>query len=117
MADKHHFQASTRRDITSPCYSSPRLKTDEAVTFPCYLSFYHDETVPMDCAVNNFITCKTRFMKLPKVLIGAIIAGIAVQTLPSCSKDKDTSPQKTEAQKKEEEKKRTMDPCPGCGMG
>lgn len=56
-------------------------------------------------------------MKLPKVLIGAIIAGIAVQTLPSCSKDKDATPQKTEAQKKADEKKRASDPCPACGMG
>ncbi|WP_341834868.1 hypothetical protein WJU16_18160 [Chitinophaga pollutisoli] len=56
-------------------------------------------------------------MKLPKILIGAIIAGIAVQTLPSCSKDSDLTPQQKEAKKKEEEKKRNMDNCPACGMG
>lgn len=57
-------------------------------------------------------------MKLPKILIGAIAAGIAIQTLPSCSKDNDVSPKdKKEAQKKEEEKRRNTDPCPACGMG
>ncbi|WP_157986682.1 chryseobasin-related MNIO class RiPP peptide [Chitinophaga alhagiae] len=56
-------------------------------------------------------------MKLSKILIGAIMAGIAVQTLPSCSKDGDLTPQQKEAKKKEEEKKRNMEPCPACGMG
>lgn len=57
-------------------------------------------------------------MKLPKILIGAIAAGIAIQTLPSCSKDKELTPQqKEEAMKKEQEKKRNIEPCPGCGMG
>ncbi|WP_164714327.1 chryseobasin-related MNIO class RiPP peptide [Chitinophaga rhizosphaerae] len=55
-------------------------------------------------------------MKLPKVLIGAIIAGIAIHTLPSCSKDNDVNPKdKKEAEKKKEENNRF--PCPACSMG
>jgi hypothetical protein len=53
-------------------------------------------------------------MKLPKTLLSAILLGIAVQTTTSCGKDKLPDPKKQEAN---DDKKKTVDPCPACGMG
>lgn len=53
-------------------------------------------------------------MKLPKTLLSAILLGIAVQTTTSCGKDKLPDPKKQEAS---DDKKKTVDPCPACGMG
>ncbi|MHA4807276.1 chryseobasin-related MNIO class RiPP peptide [Flavitalea flava] len=53
-------------------------------------------------------------MKLSKSLLSAILIGIAVQTTPSCKKDKVTPDAKT---KKEAEKTTPPQYCPACGMG
>lgn len=50
-------------------------------------------------------------MKLPKLLIGALVIGLAVQTA-GCKKE--TLP-KTEAEK--EVAKKNLGSCPACGMG
>jgi len=55
-------------------------------------------------------------MKVSKSLLGAILLGITLQTLPSCKKEKPDAKAKQEAQKKEQGKTNT-DPCPACGMG
>ena len=56
-------------------------------------------------------------MKLSKTLLSAILVGISLQTTVSCKKEKESPNAKQEAQKKEEEKAKTSDPCPACGMG
>lgn len=60
------------------------------------------------------IPVKLPNMKLPKTLLSAILLGIAVQTTTSCGKDKLPDPKKQEAS---DDKKKTVDPCPACGMG
>ena len=58
-------------------------------------------------------------MKLPKPLLVAILAGITLQTVESCTKDKD-DPKKEEKDKdKDDDKKPKPFPynCPACGMG
>lgn len=54
-------------------------------------------------------------MKLPKTLLAAIMVGIAVQTVSSCSKDKTPEPKK--AFKPKYEKYNPPVACPACGMG
>jgi hypothetical protein len=54
-------------------------------------------------------------MKLSKSLLSAILIGIAVQTLPSCKKEKQTP--KTNKENKGNENPPPSAPCPGCGMG
>ena len=56
-------------------------------------------------------------MKLPKVLLSAIIAGLAIQAEVACSKSKENPAAKTTAEKEKEDKKTNHDPCPACGMG
>ena len=56
-------------------------------------------------------------MKLPKTLLTAIVIGIAVQTVTSCSKDKDLPDTKAKKEAKEEEKNKPPYLCPACGMG
>ena len=58
-------------------------------------------------------------MKLPKPLLVAMLAGITLQTVESCTKKKD-DPKKEEKDKdKEDDKKPKPFPynCPACGMG
>lgn len=61
-------------------------------------------------------------MKLSKSLLSAIVIGIAVQTVGSCSKEKDPTDAKTKLEaKKAEGNKNTPstypENCPACGMG
>lgn len=56
-------------------------------------------------------------MKLPTTLLSAILIGIAVQTAPSCKKEKDDPDAKAKKESKEEEKAKQPDYCPACGMG
>ncbi|RYD58561.1 MAG: hypothetical protein EOP56_02960 [Sphingobacteriales bacterium] len=62
-------------------------------------------------------------MKLSKMLLGAIVAGITVQTLTSCSKNEDKYKILPVKEKKAKtDNKETInnpDPanCPACGMG
>lgn len=56
-------------------------------------------------------------MKLPKLLLGAVLVGITMQTVTSCKKDKLTTEQAEKKKKEEEFKKRFPDGCPACGMG
>lgn len=55
-------------------------------------------------------------MKLPKSLLSAILIGIAVQTVASCSKDKELPDPKAKQEQKEEINGPSA-PCPACGMG
>jgi hypothetical protein len=58
-------------------------------------------------------------MKLPKPLLVAMLAGITLQTVQSCTKDKD-DPKKEEEKEKEKEKEKPKPfpyNCPACGMG
>lgn len=54
-------------------------------------------------------------MKLPKVLLGAILVGITVQAT-GCDK-KDLPGPKEEGGKKAVQGGKTPDYCPGCGLG
>jgi hypothetical protein len=61
-------------------------------------------------------------MKLSKALLAAMLTGITLQTVQSCTKDKDDPPSKEQKEKEEEEengKKPKPFPynCPACGMG
>jgi hypothetical protein len=67
---------------------------------------------------------KFRNMKLSKALLAAILTGITLQSVPSCTKDKDDAPSKEEKDKdKEGEDEDGNKPkpgwynCPACGMG
>jgi hypothetical protein len=57
-------------------------------------------------------------MKLPKPLLAALLAGITLQTVQSCTKEKEDPPKD---EKKEEDKKPKppfpLYNCPACGMG
>jgi anaerobic selenocysteine-containing dehydrogenase len=58
-------------------------------------------------------------MKLPKALLTAMLVGITLQTVQSCTKKTDP-PTKEEKEKEEEENKpKPITPynCPACGMG
>lgn len=55
-------------------------------------------------------------MKLSKSLLSAILIGIAVQTLPSCKKEKQIPDSKKE-NKGNENNNQPSAPCPACGMG
>lgn len=63
---------------------------------------------------------KYRNMKLSKALLAAILTGITLQTVQSCTKDKDDPPPSKEEKEKEKEgekKKPFPYNCPACGMG
>ena len=55
-------------------------------------------------------------MKLPKVLLGAIAVGVAVQAT-SCGKKTDPTPQKSAIFKGQKLNTPTLDNCPACGLG
>ncbi|THU32908.1 hypothetical protein FAM09_26010 [Niastella caeni] len=60
-------------------------------------------------------------MKLSKTLLAALLTGITLQGLESCTKDKD-GPSKEEKEKEEEGKGKPKPPtvpynCPACGQG
>jgi hypothetical protein len=60
-------------------------------------------------------------MKLSKALLAAMLTGITLQGVQSCTKDKD-GPKKEEAEKEEDGKGKPKPPtvpfnCPACGMG
>jgi len=57
-------------------------------------------------------------MKLPKPLLVAMLAGITLQTVESCTKKKD-DPKKEEKDKDGDKKPKPNYPynCPACGMG
>jgi hypothetical protein len=63
---------------------------------------------------------KAHAMKLPKPLLVAMLAGIALQTVESCTKHKD-DPKKEQEEKEKEKEKEKPKPfpysCPACGMG
>jgi len=56
-------------------------------------------------------------MKIPKVLLGAMLVGIAVQTTTSCTKKEQAKIQPMPEQQKEQAQPPNYDPCPACGMG
>jgi hypothetical protein len=59
-------------------------------------------------------------MKLPKALLAAMLAGITLQTVESCTKKTDPPPKKEEKEKESENKPPTPHVpynCPACGMG
>jgi hypothetical protein len=58
-------------------------------------------------------------MKLKKTLLAALLAGITLQTVESCTKEKDDPPknEKTDKEKEDEKKPPYGDPCFACGMG
>ncbi|PSK92619.1 hypothetical protein [Taibaiella chishuiensis] len=60
-------------------------------------------------------------MKIQKALLGAILAGITVQALPSCSKAQQDKVKPAVAQPGSDVKPPapdpSTDPCPACGMG
>jgi hypothetical protein len=62
---------------------------------------------------------KARLMKLSKTLLAAMLTGITLQTVQSCTKEKDDPPK--EQKEKEKEKGEENQPfpynCPACGMG
>ncbi|MDF7814827.1 hypothetical protein P1X16_25845 [Hymenobacter sp. YC55] len=55
-------------------------------------------------------------MKLPKVLLGAILVGITVQTT-SCTKKDAPEPNGENVGKKGKEEAKVPFNCPACGMG
>ena len=57
-------------------------------------------------------------MKLPKPLLVAMLAGITLQTVESCTKKKDDPKKEQEEKDKGKPKPPTYpDGCPACGMG
>ena len=63
-------------------------------------------------------------MKLPKPLLAAVLAGITLQTVESCTKKKDdTNPKKQEKERHNKNGHNKPDStnfpfcCPACGMG
>lgn len=56
-------------------------------------------------------------MKLSKKLLGAIMIGLAVQTIPACKKDKLPDPKAKKEVKKTDTKEAPPESCPACGMG
>jgi anaerobic selenocysteine-containing dehydrogenase len=64
---------------------------------------------------------KSRIMKLSKALLAAMLTGITLQGVQSCTKDKDepSKEQKEKEKEKEGENKPKTYPnnCPACGMG
>ncbi len=57
-------------------------------------------------------------MKISKVLLGAILAGIAIQaTVSSCSKKEDPQPQWEKQGQRPASDSDVDNSCPGCGMG
>jgi hypothetical protein len=58
-------------------------------------------------------------MKLSKALLAAMLTGITLQTVTSCTKEKDPPSKEEKEKEKEEEEKKKPFPynCPACGMG
>jgi hypothetical protein len=57
-------------------------------------------------------------MKISKALLGAILAGIAIQaTVSSCTKKEDPQPQTEEYSPRPASGSDVDNSCPGCGMG
>lgn len=57
-------------------------------------------------------------MKLPKLLLGAMLASITVTTVSSCKKEKEVTPAtQQEEGNPNEEVNHNPDNCPACGMG
>ena len=61
-------------------------------------------------------------MKLSKTLLAAMLTGITLQTVQSCTKHKDDPPPSKEQKEKEKEKENENKPkvplnCWACGMG
>lgn len=71
------------------------------VTFPLLSRF-----------ISSPFTPKTTKMKLPKTLLSAVLIGIAMQTITSCTKEKTPDPKEKPKQEKQQ-----PDGCPACGMG
>lgn len=63
---------------------------------------------------------KARAMKLPKPLLVAMLSGITLQAVESCTKKKDDPKKEQEEKEKDKDNKpKTPDPncCLACGMG
>jgi hypothetical protein len=64
---------------------------------------------------------KFRIMKLSKALLAAMLTGITLQGVQSCTKDKDEPSKEEKEKEKEKEGENKPKPypynCPGCGMG
>jgi hypothetical protein len=59
-------------------------------------------------------------MKLPKTLLVAMLTGITLQAVQSCTKDKDDPPKEQEEKDKDRDKPKPPPfpyGCPACGMG
>jgi hypothetical protein len=64
---------------------------------------------------------KASVMKLSKTLLAAMLTGMTLQTVQSCTKDKDDPPSKEDKKDKDDEEGKKPKPfpynCPACGMG
>ena len=65
---------------------------------------------------------KSRIMKLSKALLAAMLTGITLQGVESCTKKKDDPSKKEQKEKEKEEEGKPKPPpypfnCPACGMG